>query len=123
MADAGRRHPEWEAVPYQVKRTAVRDACRAMSNVKHFNKQLAAAKARGERPEEDFAELHFRSRKNPRQSCYIPDDAVTEHGVYHTILGVLADGRSRSCRAEGMPAGEGTRPVLTDRAPPGAMRH
>ena len=41
MAEAGRRHPEWEAVPYQVKRTAVRDACRAMSNVKKFNKQLA----------------------------------------------------------------------------------
>ena len=98
MADAGRRHPEWEAVPYQVKRTAVRDACRAMSNVKHFNKQLAAAKARGERPEEDFAELHFRSRKNPRQSCYIPDDAVTEHGVYHTILGSLR-------MAEAVPAG------------------
>ena len=30
-------HPEWKAVPYQVKRTAVRDACRAMSNVKIFN--------------------------------------------------------------------------------------
>ena len=28
-------HPEWKPVPYQVKRTAVRDACRAMSNVKN----------------------------------------------------------------------------------------
>ena len=64
----------------------MRDACRAMSNVKRFNKQLAAAKDEGERLEEDFAELHFRSRKNPRQSCYIPDDAVTEHGVYYSIL-------------------------------------
>ena len=89
MADVSRLHREWEAVPYQVKRTPVRDACRAMSNVKRFNKQLAAAKAKGERLEEDFAELHFRSRKNPRQSCYIPDDAVTEHGVYYTILGPL----------------------------------
>ena len=86
MADVGRLHPEWKAVPYQVKRTSVRDACRAVSNVKRFNKQLAVAKAKGERLEEDFAELHFRSRKNPSQSCYIPDDAVTSQGVYHTIL-------------------------------------
>ena len=82
-------HPQWESVPYQVKRTAVRDACRAMSNVKQFNRQLAADQAMGKRQGEDFAELHFRSRKNPRQSCYIPDDAVTVHGVYHTILGPL----------------------------------
>ena len=34
-------HPEWAGVPYQVKWTAVRDACRAMSNVKKFNQQLA----------------------------------------------------------------------------------
>ena len=98
MADVSRLHPEWESVPYQVKRTSVRDACRAMSNVKKFNKQLAAAKAKGERLKEDFAELHFRSRKNPRQSCYIPDDAVTEHGVYFKIL--------RSLRmAEAVPEG------------------
>ena len=31
----------------------------------------------------------YRSRQNPKQSCYIPDDAVTEQGVYHTILGPL----------------------------------
>ena len=98
MADVARRHPEWDSVPYQVKRTAVRDACRAMSNVKKFNKRLAAAKAKGERLGEDFAELHFRSRKNPRQSCYIPDDAVTEYGVYHTILDPLR-------MAEAIPAG------------------
>ncbi len=87
MAEVGRRHPEWEAVPYQVKRTSVRDACRAMGNLKKANKELAEAKAKGERLDEDFAELNFRSRKNPKQSCYIPDDAVTKHGVYHKILG------------------------------------
>ena len=37
MAEVGRRHPEWESVPYQVKRTSVRDACRAMSNLKKAN--------------------------------------------------------------------------------------
>ena len=99
MAELKLLHPEWEAVPYQVKRTAVRDACRAMSNVKQFNKQLAADRAKIQRLDEDFAELRFRSRKNPRQSCYIPDDAVTEHGVYHTILGPLR-------MAEAIPAGQ-----------------
>ena len=99
MAELKVLKPEWESVPYQVKRTAVRYACRAMSNVKRFNCQLAADRARGERQDEEFAELRFRSRKNPRQSCYIPDDAVTEHGVYHTILGPLR-------MAEAIPAGQ-----------------
>ena len=82
-------HPEWDSVPYQVKRTAVRDACRAMSNVKTFNLELKADQAQGNRADEEFAQLGYRSRKNPKQSCYIPDDAVTEHGVYHTMLGPL----------------------------------
>ena len=99
MAELELLHPEWEAVPYQVKRTAVRDACRAMSNVKRFNRQLAADRAKGERQDEEFAELSFRSRQNPRQSCYIPDAAVTEHGVYHTILGPLQ-------MAEAIPVGQ-----------------
>ena len=99
MAELKVLHPEWESVPYQVKRTAVRDACRAMSNVKTFNRQLAADRAIGQRLDEEFAQLRFRSRKNPRQSCYIPDDAVTEHGVYHTILGPLR-------MAEAIPAGQ-----------------
>ena len=99
MAEIRELHPEWDAVPYQVKRTAVRDACRAMSNVKRFNTQLKVDQAKGLRLEESFAELRFRSRKNPRQSCYIPDDAVTEHGVYHTILGPLR-------MAEAVPAGQ-----------------
>ena len=99
MAEIKELHPEWEAAPYQVKRTAVRDACRAMSNVKRCNAQLKADQAKGFRLEGSFAELRFRSRKNPRQSCYIPDDAVTEHGVYHTILGPLR-------MAEGAPAGQ-----------------
>ena len=42
--------------------------------------------------------LGYRSRKNPQQSCYIPDDDVTQHGVYHTILGPLH-------MAEAIPAG------------------
>ena len=92
-------HPHWDSVPYQVKRTAVRDACRAMSNVKKFNQLLKEDHTKGQRMDEEFADLHFRSRKNPRQSCYIPDDAVSEHGIYHTILGPLR-------MAEVIPAGQ-----------------
>ena len=91
--------PQWAGVPYQVKRTAVRDACRAMSNIKQFNQRLAEDHRAGRRLDEEFADLGFRSRKNPKQSCYIPDDAVTEHGVYHTILGPLR-------MAEAIPAGQ-----------------
>ena len=99
MPEVKALHPEWDSVPYQVKRTAVRDACRAMSNVKTFNMELKADQAQGDRADEDFAQLGYRSRQNPRQSCYIPDDAVTEHGVYHTILGPLR-------MAEAVPAGQ-----------------
>lgn len=69
-------------VPYQVKRIAVRDACKAMSQVKMRNKIAAGT--------DESHELHFRSRKNPIQSCYIPKSAVTRHGVYYTILGKLS---------------------------------
>ncbi len=48
--------------------------------------QQGVGPGQGQRLDEDFAELHFRSRKNPKQSCYISDDAVTKHGVYHKIL-------------------------------------
>ena len=89
MPEVKALHPEWDSVPYQVKRTAVRDACRAMSNVKTFNLELKDSQTQGNRADEEFAQLGYRSRQNPRQSCYIPDDAVTEHGVYHTILGPL----------------------------------
>ena len=40
MPEVKTLHPEWDSVPYQVKRTAVRDACRAMSNIKTFNLEL-----------------------------------------------------------------------------------
>ena len=114
MAELKVLKPEWESVPYQVKRTAVRDACRAMSNVKTFNRQLAADRATAT-ADEGFAQLGYRSRQNPRQSCYIPDDAVTEHGVYHTILGPLR-------MAEVIPAGQQecrlvqARPLLAGRS-------
>ena len=115
-------HPEWDSVPYQVKRTAVRDACRAMSNVKTFNLELKFHQAHGQRADEELAQLGYRSRKNPKQSCYIPDDAVTEHGVYHTILGpshMAGPSRRSTKNADWCRSAASTGSPY----PPGAMRH
>ncbi len=69
------------SVPYQIKRNAVKEACLSCKAVINHNKQLKE----GEIP----AKLHFRSRKHPIQSCYITKSALSEKGVYYTILGVL----------------------------------
>ena len=55
-----------------------------MSEVKRRNKALGPGLAGGE-----YHELRFRSRKAPRQGCFIPASAVTERGAYHTMLGEL----------------------------------
>jgi putative transposase len=69
--------PEWcKEVPYQIKSIAVKDACKAVSNAKKKFKDGGG-----------FSKMRFRSRKNPIQSCYIPKSAVTDKGIYHTILG------------------------------------
>ena len=78
-----------KVAPYQVRSIAIRDACRAVTRCKQANAELAQAKARGERLDEPYAEVGFRSRKHPRQGCYIPKAAVSGRGIYHTILGNL----------------------------------
>ena len=67
----------------------MRDACRAVSRCKKANRELAKAKAQGERLGEPYAEVGFRSRKHPKQGCYIPRRAATNSGAYCTILGNL----------------------------------
>ena len=52
MPEVKALHTEWDSVPYQVKRTAVRDACRAMSNVKTFNLELKFHQAHGQRADD-----------------------------------------------------------------------
>jgi len=69
--------PDWaNEIPYQIKKIAVKDACDAYTNEKK------KAKKNGK----PF-NLSFRSRKNPRQSCYIPKSAVLPQGIYYTISG------------------------------------
>ena len=44
----------------------MRDACRAVTRCKKANRELAKAKAQGERLDEPYAEVGFRSRKTPQ---------------------------------------------------------
>lgn len=70
-------------MPYQIKSVAIRDACKAVSRVKLLIKQ-------GVRNEDGSCpEVHFRSRKEPVQSFYVPKSAVSLRGIYYTLLGTL----------------------------------
>ena len=63
------------------------DACRAVSAAKKFNAQLARDKSKGRRQDDDFARVHFRSRKNPRQTFTVQAGCVTDLGIYRSKLG------------------------------------
>ena len=71
--------PEWmNEVPYQIKSVAIRDCCQAVSNAKKKFKQTGK-----------FQEVKFRSKKRGDNHLFIPQTAVSENGVYHTVLGKL----------------------------------
>ena len=71
--------PEWsKEVPYQIKSVAIRDCCQAVSAAKKKFKQTGK-----------FNEVKFRSKKRGDYNLFIPQTAVSENGVYHTILGKL----------------------------------
>ena len=89
-----------KAAPYQVRSIGVRDACRAVSEVRRRNRKLKADKDHGLRLEDDWHQAKFRSRKAPRQGCFIPASAVTEFGAYYTLLGKLR-------MSERLPSGHG----------------
>ena len=71
--------PEWsKEVPYQIKSVAIRDCCHAVSNAKRKYKQTGK-----------YNEVKFRSKKRGDNNLFIPQSAVSENGVYYTILGKL----------------------------------
>jgi putative transposase len=75
--------PEWaKAIPYQVKKIAVEDAYKAFSN------GCKKAKLTGK----PF-QLKYRTRKDTKQSCFIPSSALKKDGelfnIYPTIVGKL----------------------------------
>ncbi|GBF79223.1 transposase [Aphanothece sacrum FPU1] len=71
--------PEWaKEVPYQIKSIAIKDACTAVKNAKQ--KYIKT---------KEIQRVKFRSRKDKQQSCYIPKSAISDKGIYHTILGAI----------------------------------
>ena len=70
--------------PYAVKDIAVRDACRAVSEVRKKNRVLGKG-----REAREYHRAGFRSRKNPRQGCYAKADAVKPESFYPKLLGPI----------------------------------
>jgi putative transposase len=69
--------PDWaKPVPYQIKSIAIKDACLAVKKAKADFKKTGK-----------ICRCQFRSRKDTKQSLYIPKTAIKEAGVYHSILG------------------------------------
>jgi putative transposase len=69
--------PEWaKSVPYQIKKIAVKDACTTVREAK-----------KGFKTDGQIRKCRFRSRKDRQQTIYIPKSAISENGVYYTILG------------------------------------
>lgn len=65
-------------VPFQIKKIAVKDCYTAWRiNCKKTKETKIPF------------ELSFRKRKDPRQSCYIPKQAIKESGIYYTMSGKL----------------------------------
>jgi len=60
--------PTWcDAIPFQIKAMAVKIAHKAFWDAK--------------------GKPHYKSRKEPRQSCYIPKSSVSEKGIYPRVSG------------------------------------
>ena len=78
IAEQNKEHDYIKTVPYQIKKIAVRDYRKALSINKMKTKQFGKP-----------FEMKFKSKKNPKQSCYIPKSAISSSGIYHTIAGKL----------------------------------
>lgn len=78
IAEQNKEHDYIKSVPYQIKKIAVNDYRKALSINKKIAKRLGKP-----------FEMKFKSKKNPKQSCYIPKSAISSSGIYHTIAGKL----------------------------------
>lgn len=79
--------PDWtKSVPFQIKSIAIKDACLAVKAAK-----------KGFKKDGQIRKFRFRSRKDTKQSIFIPKSAIKDCGIYHTILG-------RSKLKEALPA-------------------
>lgn len=78
IAEQNKEYNYIKSVPYQIKKIAVKDYRKALSINKIIAKRLGKP-----------FEMKFRSKKNPKQSCYIPKSAISSSGIYYTIAGKL----------------------------------
>ena len=78
IAEQNREHDYIKSVPYQIKKIAVND----------YRKALSINKMKAKRSGKPF-EMKFKSKKNPKQSCYIPKATISSSGIYYTIAGKL----------------------------------
>lgn len=68
--------PEWaKSVPFQIKSIAIKDACLAVKAAK-----------KGFKKDGQIRKCRFRSRKDTKQSIFIPKSAIKACGIYHSIL-------------------------------------
>lgn len=78
IAEKNKENEYIKSVPYQVKNIAVKD----------YTDALFINKRKAKRLGKPF-EMKFKSKKNPKQSCFIPKTAISSSGIYHTIAGKL----------------------------------
>ena len=78
IAEQNKEHDYIKSTPYQVKKIAVKD----------YRKALSISKIKAKKFGKPF-EMKFKSKKNPKQSCYIPKKAISSYGIYYTIAGKL----------------------------------
>ncbi len=82
--------PDWaKEVPYQIKGIAIRDACKDVSNARKKSKETHKQH-----------KVHFRCKKNRRESIFIPKSAVIKQSIYPKILGEMKTFREKIPRAE-----------------------
>ncbi len=69
--------PDWaKPVPYQIKSIAVKDACTVVKNAKMKCKKTG-----------QFQDVKFKSRREQRDSAFVPKSAVKESSFYTTLIG------------------------------------
>lgn len=78
IAEQNKEHDYVKSVPYQIKKISVKD----------YREALSINKMKAKRLGKPF-EMKFKSKKNPKQSCYIPKSAISPSGIYYTIAGKL----------------------------------
>ena len=78
IAKQNKEHDYIKSVPYQIKKIAVKDYRKALSINKIIAKQFGKP-----------FKMKFKSKKNPKQSCFIPKSAISSSGIYYTIAGKL----------------------------------